>query len=271
MNVMNRLLFKCSFFIFLLFLPSIIWAGGAKKQKTGKPDIYLCIGQSNMAGRATLTPELMDTLNNVYLFNDHEEFEPAVNPLNRYSTIGKEISMQRLGPSYSFAKEMAEKTGCPVGLVVNARGGSSINSWLKGAKDGYYEEALTRVKAAMKKGHLKAIIWHQGEANSTDPEKYKQQLSSLMGDLRQDLGMPELPVVVGQISQWAGWTKSPLGTKPFNDMILTVASFLPNSAYASSEGLLPYKDETDPHFDTNSQLMLGKRYAEALLNLLNKN
>ena len=42
--------------------------------------------------------------------------------------------MQRLGPAYGFAKEMARQTKRPVGLVVNARGGSSINSWLKGAK-----------------------------------------------------------------------------------------------------------------------------------------
>ena len=42
----------------------------ARSEASGKFDIYLCIGQSNMAGRATLTPAVMDTLVNVYLFND---------------------------------------------------------------------------------------------------------------------------------------------------------------------------------------------------------
>ena len=69
-------------------------------------DLYVCIGQSNMAGRATLTPEVMDTLQNVYLLNDKGNFEPAVNPLNRYSTVRKDLSMQRLGPAYGFAKEI---------------------------------------------------------------------------------------------------------------------------------------------------------------------
>ena len=109
----------------------------ARSEAAGKFDIYLCIGQSNMAGRATLTPAVMDTLVNVYLFNDRNFFEPAVNPLNRYSTIRKEIGIQKLGPAYSFARKVSEKSDCKIGLVVNARGGSSIKSWEKGASDNY--------------------------------------------------------------------------------------------------------------------------------------
>ena len=112
-----------------------------------------------MAGRATLTPEVMDTLQNVYLLNDKGNFEPAVNPLNRYSTVRKDLSMQRLGPAYGFAKEMARQTKRPVGLVVNARGGSSINSWLKGSKDGYYEEALFKLNTLV--GVLKTEVFKQ--------------------------------------------------------------------------------------------------------------
>ncbi len=204
----------------------------------------------------------MDTLRNVYLLNDKGNFEPAVNPLNRYSTVRKDLSMQRLGPAYGFAKEMTRKTKRPLGLVVNARGGSSINSWLKGSKDGYYEEALSRIRIAMKQGGvLKAILWHQGEADCSNPEAYKQKLISLVKDLREDLNMPDLPVVVGQISQW-NWTKREAGTIPFNQMIKKVSSFIPYSDWVSSKGLGWYKDEKDPHFNTEAQLLLGKRYAE---------
>ena len=249
----------------LLLLQSLfVWAGNGKDIPSSL-DLYVCIGQSNMAGRATLTPEIMDTLQNVYLLNDKGRFEPAVNPLNRYSTIRKEMSMQRLGPAYSFAKEMFLQTKRPVGLVVNARGGSSINSWLKGSKDGYYEEALSRVRIAMKQGGvLKAILWHQGEADCSNPEAYKQKLISLVKDLREDLGMPNLPVVVGQISQW-NWTKREAGTVPFNQMIKKVSSFIPYSDWVSSKGLGWYKDEKDPHFNTEAQLLLGKRYAKKVL------
>ena len=73
-------------------------SGNVKENIPSSLDLYVCIGQSNMAGRATLTSEVMDTLQNVYLLNDKGSFEPAVNPLNRYSTIRKDMSMQRLGP-----------------------------------------------------------------------------------------------------------------------------------------------------------------------------
>ena len=238
---------------FLLLQSLFAFAGNVKENVPSSFDLYVCIGQSNMAGRATLTPEVMDTLQNVYLLNDKGNFEPAVNPLNRYSTVRKDLSMQRLGPAYGFAKEMARQTKRPVGLVVNARGGSSINSWLKGSKDGYYEEALSRVRIAMKQGGvLKAILWHQGEADC------------LVKDLREDLGMPNLPVVVGQISQW-NWTKREAGTVPFNQMIKKVSSFIPYSDWVSSKGLGWYKDEKDPHFNTEAQLLLGKRYAKKIL------
>lgn len=250
---------------FLLLQSLFAFAGNVKENVPSSFDLYVCIGQSNMAGRATLTPEVMDTLQNVYLLNDKGNFEPAVNPLNRYSTVRKDLSMQRLGPAYGFAKEMARQTKRPVGLVVNAREGSSINSWLKGSKDGYYEEALSRVRIAMKQGGvLKAILWHQGEADCSNPEAYKQKLISLVKDLREDLGMPNLPVVVGQISQW-NWTKREAGTVPFNQMIKKVSSFIPYSDWVSSKGLGWYKDEKDPHFNTEAQLLLGKRYAKKIL------
>lgn len=246
--------------LFLLFQSLAIYAG--EKVKPSDLDLYLCIGQSNMAGRADLTPEIMDTLQNVYLLNDKGHFEPASNPLNRYSTVRKNLSMQRLGPSYAFAKEIERKTKNPVGLVVNARGGSSINAWLKGSKNGYYEKALSRIRIAMKQGgHLKAILWHQGEADCSNPEEYKQKLILLIKSFREDLGMPELPVIVGQISQW-NWTKREAGTAPFNKMIRKVSSFIPYSDWVSSKGADYYKDETDPHFGTKGQLLIGKRYAK---------
>lgn len=250
---------------FLLVHSLFAFAGNGKETVPSSLDLYVCIGQSNMAGRATLTPEVMDTLQNVYLLNEKGCFEPAVNPLNRYSTIRKDMSMQRLGPAYGFAKAMSRQVKRPVGLVVNARGGSSINSWLKGSKDGYYEETISRIRVAMQQGGvLKAILWHQGEADCSNPEAYKQKLISLIRDLREDLGMPDLPVIVGQISQW-NWTKREAGTVPFNKMIKKVSSFIPNSDWVSSKGLGWYKDETDPHFNTEGQLLLGKRYAEKVL------
>ena len=185
---------KTNYLCGLFLLCVLVW--GRSEAHAEKPlktlDLYLCIGQSHMAGRGKLSPEVMDTLQNVYLLNADDQFEPAVNPLNRYSTIGKGLSWQQVGPAYGFAKTMATKKH-PVGLIVNARGGSSIRSWVKNAKQsgGYYDEAIRRAKEAMKYGTLKAIIWHQGEADCHHPEAYKEKIIQLMTDLRNDLGIPE--------------------------------------------------------------------------------
>ena len=228
-------------------------------------DIYLCIGQSNMAGRGPLNTALMDTLDGVFLLNSKGVFEPAVNPMNKYSTIRKDIKMQKLSPAYTFGKEMAKHSKHPIGLVVNARGGSSINSWIKGSKDGYYEEAIRRTRQALAQGgKLKGIIWHQGEADCGYPESWIILLRQMISDFRHDLGVKHLPVVVGEISQWEGWAKE-RGTKRFNNLIKYVDEQIPYVKCATSEGLGWSIGNHDPHFSTEAQLEFGKRYAQKML------
>ena len=197
----------------------------------------------------------------VWLLDAVGKMEPACNPLNKYSTIRKDIAMQGVGPAWSFAQSMAERTGRRVGLVVNARGGSSIDSWLKGAADGYYEQALARTRQALEYGSLKAVIWHQGETDIAEPEAYLPKLEKLVSDLRADLGIPQLPFIFGEL---APWLKDATAGE-FREMLHEAARAIPYSACVSSQGLTPLRDEHDPHFDAASQVILGRRYAEALL------
>ena len=222
-------------------------------------DLFLFIGQSNMAGRGYITDNYKSSIKDVYLLTPNGDMEPARNPLNKYSTIRKQIDLQGVGPAYSFAKAIADKTKHKLGLVVNARGGSSINSWLKGAKDDYYGEALSRIRQAMKYGTLKAIIWHQGEADSRNPEAYMAKLQKLVADLREDLGDTKLPVIVGEIAEWRMNGTS----DAFNKMLRTVPRHIPYSYCVSSQELVPLINENDPHFSADSQIILGRRYAEA--------
>ena len=229
----------------------------------GELDIYLCIGQSNMAGRGELGAEYADTLDSVWLLDADGKMEPACNPLNKYSTIRKDIAMQGVGPAWSFAQNMADRTGRHIGLVVNARGGSSIDSWLKGAPDGYYEQALARTRQALEYGSLKAVIWHQGETDIAEPEAYLLKLEKLVSDLRADLGSPQLPFIFGEL---APWLKDATAGE-FREMLHEAARAIPYSACVPSRGLTPLRDEHDPHFDAASQVIFGRRYAEALLEI----
>ncbi len=227
-------------------------------EKLPELDLFLSIGQSNMAGRAPIdvTKGDLDPIANTYLFTTSTQFMDAVNPLNLYSNIRNSASIQKIGPTFSFSKEVAAKTNRKIGLVVNAKGGSAIESWDKNGSDTLYGHTLVRAMEAKKWGTYKAILWHQGESNRTGTSIYPQQLSKLVNDLRTDLGDANLFFVAGEIGYWR------TDFNAFNNMIRTVSTFVNNSAFASAEGLT---NVDDSHFDRTSQLILGQRYADIVL------
>lgn len=229
-----------------------------------KLDLYLLIGQSNMAGRSPITDAVKDTLKNVYLFTG-DSWIPAANPLNKYSTVRGPLSMQKLGPGYSLGKELAIETGRKIGLVVNAKGATKIEWWQKGYVGpndfDLYENAIKQVKKADKYGTLKAIVWHQGEQNSRmdNPDDYLLLLESMVNDLRHDLGK-NIYFIAGETSQW-----NQVHTK-INEQIYKIPDKIKNADFVSSDGLEPLNGDTsNPHFDTKSQIILGQRYAKKIL------
>ncbi|MFV0265846.1 MAG: sialate O-acetylesterase, partial [Draconibacterium sp.] len=245
------------------FLAVFVWVNCStaphSKNQVKKLDTYLLIGQSNMAGRAAFDENCTDTLTNVFLFvgNPDHEWEGAAVPMNKYSTVRKEIAMQKLNMGYSFAKTMHESDPCNhIGLVVIARGGTSIDLWMPGQE--LYNEAVKRAKAAMEYGNLKGILWHQGESDASK-QQYMPKLLELVRSLRTDLGNAELPFVAGQLS------KDKSARKNFNDMILTLPANLTNAAVVLSDSTSTI-DST--HFDTRSQYLLGVRYANKMKKLV---
>lgn len=212
-------------------------------------DLYLLVGQSNMAGRAQFVDQGLAPLEGVSLLNNENQWEPAQNPLNQYSTVRKDMSMQRLGPGYSFAKAMrAQAPTQPVGLVVNARGGSAIAEW--GADEKCYQDSLHRIVLAQEHGTLRGILWHQGETDHQDPA-YLEKLTELIARFRKDLKRPQLPFVAGEINN----------IPALNAQLAQLPSAVAFTGLASADGLTA-TDEW--HFDTHSILTLGERYAEQM-------
>ncbi|MFY0715265.1 sialate O-acetylesterase [Seonamhaeicola sp. NFXS20] len=252
--------------ILLLMLPVLFYqcksSKNLAKNKVKPMEIYLCIGQSNMAGRGPIEAIDKDTLTNVFLFTGKENmpWEKAANPFNKYSTVRKNISMQKLSPSYGFAKTISKaQPQTKIGLVVNAKGGTSIEQWKPG--DTLYNEAIKQTKKALETGGvLKGIIWHQGEANVSKYKQYMSKITELIKALRTDLNQPNLPFVAGQLSEDKPKRKN------FNKMILELPSKVKNTGVVTTENTQTI-DNT--HFDSESQRLLGKRYAEEMLKLLN--
>jgi hypothetical protein len=238
-----------------VYLPVSI---GQAQQATIPMEIYLAIGQSNMAGRADIPSKHAGELAGVFLYTGDEftPWIPAKNPLNLYSSIRKEESMQRLSPAYSFARQVAKRTSAKVGLVVNARGGTSIAEWMPGTV--YYDQLIQKAGEAAAFGIIKGVIWHQGESDLGKLDTYLADLEKLIQHIRADLARPQLPFVAGEIAE------DQPGRDAFNRLIAQLPARVPHTAVVSSNGT---KTFDKVHFDTKSQLKMGKRYAQKMKDL----
>lgn len=224
-----------------------------------KLDLFLCIGQSNMAGRGPMDEGKGDLLSidNCYLFTPEFGFEKASNPMNKYSNIRKTLSEQQISPAYGFAKYIADnQPETTFGMIVNAKGGTSIEEWSKGAE--LYNKTVARTKKALSWGELKAILWHQGESNTGSVDTYPAKLNKMVSDLREDLSSPGVFFVAGELIRT--WSQS----QNFNTMLRNIAENVTNSDWVSSEGLNP-RSSGDVHFDRIGNITLGERYAEKVI------
>lgn len=247
---------RIALFVLLLFSIAAAACRPAKKY-----DVYLLIGQSNMAGRGYLTEEdLQETVEGVYLLGSDDTPVKATHPFNQYSTIRKDIKMQQMGPGYAFAKELKKHSRRPILLVVNAKGGTSILEWGEGTQ--FFDEAVRRTREAVKYGSLKGIIWHQGCSDAgSRVDVYMDMLKDMVSALRSELDAENVPFIAGELPYWR--PSSPA----FNEMIHSIADFIPHSGWVSAEGCGMRSDWHDPHFDREGQIVLGKRYAEKLLEI----
>lgn len=258
-----------SVLILLLFI-CFLSASAQNKVDSNEYDVFLLIGQSNMAGRGYMTEKDKEVFDkNVFILNDAGEVVPATNPLNQYSSIRKGMSIQRINPGFSFSKKIAKKTKRKILLVMNARGGTTLSQWTKGeGGEGYYEEAVRRTKQAMQYGNLKAILWHQGCGDSKKTDVYLDKLAVFVQNLRTDLGA-DVPFIAGELGQWRS------NVAAFNEMIHSISEYIPDSDWVSSDGGVPIASPDpegkpnmkDPHFDRKSQIIIGKRYADKVLKM----
>lgn len=226
-----------------------------------KLDLFLAIGQSNMAGRAPYA-DATEWMNEVYLATPMGGMEVSSNPMNKYSNVRKDLSVQGMGPHYQFALTMRDSLpNQTVGMMVNAQGGTSITVWYQPGKTNY-DKTIQRAREVARWGEWKGIIWHQGESDRSEGEKdnyasYRQRLSTMVSSLRHDLGVDTLWFITGELSQ-----------KPeqqlFNEQVVqAVSTYIPYSDYVSSVGTSLLSDGI--HFDAASVLLMGQRYAEKML------
>ncbi len=217
------------------------------------PDLqlFLLIGQSNMAGRGAVEAQDQVPHPRVFMMNKKYAWVPAVDPVHydKPTLIG-------VGLASTFARVIAgERPDAAVGLIPAAFGGTSLDEWKPGGPS--YNNALDRAKEAMAHGRLVGILWHQGESDAA-PElaaTYPARFAAMIAQLRKDLGAEDVPVVVGEIGRFV------VGGEAINTALAMVPAGVARCAFVSAEGLTDKGDQL--HFDTPSFRELGRRYAEA--------
>jgi len=258
-------------FLFLIFILialsscATIRVSSSMQNEPLKEDfqLYLLMGQSNMAGRGAIGA--LDTTSHlrVLMLNKNLSWEVAKDPIHF------DKSAAGVGLGLTFGKIMADSnTASTIGLISAAVGGSSIDYWVRDSlfsqTETYpYNDMIIRAKQAMKEGRLRGILWHQGESDTDSEEavtSYAMKFQKMIEAIKLDLGIEVLPMVIGELGYFQ-YDKNP-NAKQLNTILNQIADKSSCISLVSAEGLDHKGDFT--HFNSDSYHKLGKRYAEEM-------
>jgi len=245
-------------------------------------DLYLFAGQSNMDGRGkavNLSKSQRRPSDKTIIFyrnpphasDGWQPLAPGFSIPPRHKTG---IPSPTFGPEMGFASAMGKaQPERRFAFVKGSKGGTSLRKdWQPGVKGDLksqgriYRNFVETVKLALsaltKDGHtykLRGLLWHQGESDSkASAELHQKRLVAFVARVREDVGAPNLPIVVGEVFD-----------NGKRDSVRTALRKLsesdPACGLVSSDGTTTWDPGT--HFDAKSQLLLGRRYADAMLKI----
>lgn len=263
--------------------------GGEIKQPEGfDPNfhIYLCFGQSNMEGNAAIEGKDRVGVDPRFMMMAAVDMPSSKRKKGEWYTAYPPLCRDYTGltPADYFGRTMVENLpeSIKVGVINVAVGGASIDlfdqdkcadyikkeaDWFKNYCSEYgndpYKVLLTMAKKAQQNGVIKGILLHQGCTNNGQkdwPVRVKRIYVRLLHDL--GLNEEETPLLIGELlSQEQGgicWGH--------NNVIAKTQPVIPNSYVVSSKDCPGASDGL--HFTAEGYRMIGKRYAEKMLELL---
>ena len=217
---------------------------------------FLLIGQSNMAGRGLLEDALPVDTSRIFTLRN-----------GRFQEMFRPICPDRIkcgtNLAESFAEEYAKRNNVDVGLICCADGGTKIEQWLPGTL--LYDNAVANARLAQRSSKIVGVLWHQGESDCK-PEMsclYKERFELLMSSLRKDLGLEDVPFILGGLGDFlADCVKYPelLNYSVVNGILEDIAKDNPMTGFVSAKGLGTIGDNL--HFHSAALHEFGLRYLE---------
>ena len=280
---------KNSILTALLLLFSVM---GVKAEVDPNFYIYICFGQSNMEGNAQWESQDVGNVDPRFQMLATCDFDnPKRTKGNWYTAECPIVSpMGKLGVTDYFGRTMVEKLpDKKIGVIAVAMGGSPIemfdkdlyeqkmkenpNEWWATLANWYYGgnpygRIIEMAKKAQEVGVIKGILLHQGETNNGQAD-WPQKVKKIYKDMLKDLGLraSDVPLFVGEVVG-----SSANGTCAYhNTVIAKVPSVIPTAHVVSSEGCPAVKETNGAiyHFSAEGYRILGKRYAEKVLDVMN--
>ncbi len=241
----------------------MINSGISQKEKIHS---FLMIGQSNMAGRGEFG-EVEPIYNDQCFMLRMGRWQPMREPINPDRAIFEGEFPSGIGLAASFADELSRYSGCKIGLIPCADGGTKIKQWQPG--EVLYDHAVAMTKLAMRTSNLCGIIWHQGEEDGCqlNEDEYRQDFLHLMTSLRKDLG-ENLPIIIGEISNKISDKWGLDSIDKMNILLHKMQKELSLCGIVSVDGLALKDDGL--HFNSKSCRELGKRYFEKYRDIIIK-
>ncbi|MEP6620272.1 MAG: sialate O-acetylesterase, partial [bacterium] len=220
--------------------------------------LFLLVGQSNMAGRGIVEEVDRVAVDRVVMQDRSLHWIPAVEPVH-YDKPG----VVGVGPGRAFGVAVAARwSGVEIGLVPAAVGGTSIRAWAPGAADVAththpYDDAIGRARAALTDGQLAGILWLQGESdgNADAAADYESRLRDVIAHFRRDLDAPDVPFLIAQLGRFAGSPWNEFRSR-VDSAQQRVAATTARVAFVPTDGLRDRGDTV--HFDAPSAREIGR-------------
>ena len=250
--------------------------------------IYICFGQSNMEGNAQWESQDVGNVDERFQMLATCNFDNPKRTLgNWYKAECPIVSpVGKLGPTDYFGRTMVQELpDKKIGVIDVAMGGSPIDMfdkdlyeqkykenynewWAQIARNYYganpYGRIIEMAKKAQEVGVIKGILLHQGESNNGD-SKWPGMVKKIYKDMLSDLGLraADVHIFVGETE----YEEMGGGCSWHNTVVAKIPEVIPTGHVVSAKDIPG--NGTDPwHFSAEGYRIFGKRYAEAVLDVI---